>query len=70
MPKGMKLKSTTYDKKKGRVKVSVSGKTVKITVKALKPGRFIVKNVVVRTAKRQTGTLNLRSSTASAARPK
>jgi len=47
MPKGMKLKSTTYDKKKGKVKVSVSGKTVKITVKALKPGRFTVKNVVV-----------------------
>jgi hypothetical protein len=48
MPNGMKLKSTTYDKKKGKVTVAVSGKTVKITVKALKPGRFTVKNVLVR----------------------
>ena len=52
MPKGMKLKSTTYDKKKGKVKVSVSGKTVKITVKALKPGRFTVRNVVVQDGKK------------------
>ena len=47
MPKGMKLESTTYDKKKGKVTVSVSDGSVKITVKALKPGRFTVRNVVV-----------------------
>lgn len=51
MPKGMTLKSTTYDKKKGKVTVSASGKTVKFTVKALKPGRFTVKNVVVQDGK-------------------
>lgn len=58
MPAGVKLQSTTYDKKKGKVTVSVSGKSVKITVKALKPGRFTVKNVLVQNGEKTNWNIN------------
>lgn len=58
LPKGMKYQSTSYDKKKGKVTISATSKSVKITVKALKPGRFKVKNTMVYKGKKETWTIN------------